>query len=171
MKIGIFLHCWQPRRPIHLHLLFEIPSLKNPVRQTGIFCLFRIKSLLPVWPAKIEFEIDKKSSFVVIILQKDNLFLIFRLQEKYHVSLINQMSGCRLIGQMLSYTWPFQSQNQQRSKTIWSLVYNTTHWHYSNQQFQQSALTPFVTNTFFMTRWLEASFEKNTYILSSQCCQ
>ena len=74
-----------------------------------------------------------------------------------------------MIGQMLSYTWPFQSQNQQRSKTIWSLVYNTTHWHYSNQQFQQSALTPFVTNTFFMTRWLEASFEKKipTFYLRS----
>ena len=38
--------------------------------------------------------------------------------------------------------------------------------YYSNQQFQQSALTPFVTNTFFMTRWLEASFEKNTYLHS-----
>ena len=48
-------------------------------------------------------------------------------------------------------------------------MYNTTHWHYSNQQFQQSALTPFVTNTFFMTRWLEASFEKKipTFYLRS----
>ena len=34
--------------PIHLHLIFEISSLKNQFRRTGFFCRFRTRFLLPL---------------------------------------------------------------------------------------------------------------------------